>query len=375
MIPGHRMPSTEPILYVHSEPAGRALAGRLRGRKPLFICVVAHTDICEVTGISAAGATPELRRYTAAADLEALHHGRPRCIEGVPINPLGPPSPVLITAAALRLGGIPSRFACAGLRVMPDVPLDHLGTIPGIDIRSGRAVPNAADLFAAGERLGRDLASQADYLVLGESVPGGTTTALALMLALGIDANGKVSSSFAENPSALKAELVAAALAAAWPSGRSTGDEPIEAVAAVGDPMQPAAAGLALGALRAGAGAVLLAGGTQMAAVLTLMAAVERRTGRELPTDRLGVVTTRWVATDPTADLAGLARQIGAVPFLATNLSFAASRHAALRRYEEFLVKEGVGAGGAALAAILAAGVTPAELLGAVEEAYDALLT
>lgn len=369
------MSMTEPILFVHDGEGGRALIERLRRRTPLFVCVVAHTDLCEVPGISAAGATPELRRYTAAADLEMLRFGRPRCLEGVPVNPLGPPSPVLITAAALRLAGMRWRGASAGLRVRPDVPLDELGERPGADIRSGPAVSNAAELFEAGQKLGRRLAGAADYLLVGESVPGGTTTALALMLALGLDARGKVSSSFAENPSALKSELVDTALANAWPGGRPAGLDPLAAVAAVGDPMQPAAAGLALGALAAGADAVVLAGGTQMAAVAALMEALERRSGRTLPRDRLAVATTRWVATDPTADLAGLARQIRPIPFLAANLDFSASRHPALRRYEEFLVKEGVGAGGAAMAAMLATGLTPDALLVEVEAIYDRLHT
>ena len=364
--------AADPILYLHEEPAGRALVERLRGRRPLFVCVVAHTDICELPGISAAGAAPELRRFTPAADVEVLHHGRPRCIPDVPINPLGPPSPVLITAAAVRLAGFPYRVVSAGLRVRPDVPLALLGSAHGLDIRGGQAVPAAGELFEGGRRLGRRLAAEADYLVIGESVPGGTTTALALMLALGLDANGKVSSSMDANPHALKAELVATALAAAWPDGRPSDLDPLAAAAAIGDPMQPAAAGLALGALEVGP--VVLAGGTQMAAVLALMGAIERRAGRDLPDQHLAVATTRWVATDPSADLAGLARQIGEVPFLAANLDFSASRHPGLRRYEEFLVKEGVGAGGATLAAILAAGVSHADLLSAVEALYDDLV-
>ena len=362
----------ESILYLHEPSAGRTLTAGLRGLRPLFCCVVGHTDICEVPGISAAGAAPELRPFTAAADLEALHHGRPRCLPSLPLNPLGPPSPVVITAAALRLGQLPYRFASAGLRVEPDAPFERLGSTPGLDIRLGRAVPNAAELFARGRALGRRLAREAPYLVVGESVPGGTTTALALMLALGLQAEGKVSSSAGENPHPLKAALVRTALAAAWPDGRPDEPEPLAAAAAVGDTMQPAAAGLALGALESVP--VLLAGGTQMAAVLALMAAVERRAGRSLPAGRLAVATTRWVAHDPSADLVGLANQIGSTPFLAANLDFGASRHAGLRRYEEGLVKEGVGAGGAALAAMLAADLGPDQMLAEVDRVFDALI-
>jgi uncharacterized protein (TIGR00303 family) len=278
---------------------------------------------------------------------------------------------VVITAALCRLASLEYRFISAGLRVKPEVPLLELGDAPGLDIRGGQAVPSARALFERGRALGRALASESDYLVVGESVPGGTTTALALMLALGLEAEGRVSSSFADNPHPLKGEVVATALATAWPQGRPRDLDPLEAAAAVGDPMQPTVAGLALGALERGP--VLLAGGTQMAAVLALMLAQERRGGREVPLDQLGVATTRWVAEDPQADLRGLARLLGKTPFLAANLDFSASRHPALRRYEEFLVKEGVGAGGVAVAAMLLLGIAAQELLPAIEETYDQL--
>jgi NaMN:DMB phosphoribosyltransferase len=135
--------------------------------------------------------------------------------------------------------------------------------------------------------------------------------------------------------------------------------------------MQPAAAGLALGALQQAP--VVLAGGTQMAAVLALMAAIVRRESGSLDPRRLAVATTRWVATDPSADLAGLARQLGGIPFLAADLDFGGSRHAALRHYERFLVKEGVGAGGAALAAMLTTGIDRQQLLIEIEGVYDQL--
>jgi len=77
------------------------------------------------------------------------------------------------------------------------------------------------------------------------------------------------------------------------------------------------------------------------------------------------------VALDPTADLAGLVAQIGDGPVLASGLSFAASRHAPLRRYEDFLVKEGVGAGAAAVVASLAANADHAAILAAVERVYE----
>ena len=64
---------------------------------------------------------------------------------------------------------------------------------------------------------------------------------------------------------------------------------------------------------------------------------------------------------------------MGPYGVLGSGLSFAASRHAPLRRYEDFLVKEGVGAGGAAVAASLRVGAGADRLRRAVERVYRAL--
>jgi uncharacterized protein (TIGR00303 family) len=215
-----------------------------------------------------------------------------------------------------------------------------------------------------------ELAAKHPYLVIGESVPGGTTTALALLLALGIAADGRVSSSMASNAHALKSQVAHAALRHL--TARSAA-HPLDLVRTVGDPMQAAVAGMVAGAIGAGR-PVLLAGGTQMIAVGALVRALARRDEGPDPTGRLGIATTRWVAEDPTADAVGLLRDVGPDPLLVSTLSFAGSRHEGLRRYEEFLVKEGVGAGGAAVAAALAANVDCDRLRARVEEICEGLV-
>jgi uncharacterized protein (TIGR00303 family) len=201
-------------------------------------------------------------------------------------------------------------------------------------------------------------------------VPGGTTTALALMLALGLDAAGRVSSSMAANAHALKEATARQGLAHV--DSAVVARAPLQAVAAVGDPMQAAVAGLALAA--SDRVPVLLAGGTQMAAVLALMHALRAAEGRALDPRRVAIATTRWVLADPTADLPGLVAQRGPYAVLGSGLSFATARHAPLRRYEDFLVKEGVGAGGAAVAATLRTGATPDQLRRAAERVYRAVV-
>ena len=358
-----------PILLVHAPERGRRLIGRLRGRTPLFVCTVAHTETAEIDGLSGAGATAELRRLTAAADIEALEHGRPLCMAGVPSNPGGAPGPVIITLAGLRLAGVEHLAVDAGLRVRPQARTLVVADRWGDSIVTGRAVPHAAELFARGLALGPSLAARADYLMLAESVPGGTTTALALLCGLGIPAWGMVSSSMPGNAHPLKTRVVRAALAAAGLDGTAAPSSALDIAAAVGDPMQPFVAGLTLGALPTTS--VLLAGGSQMAAVLALVVALARERGQALDLDRLGIATTGWVAHDPTADLAGLVRLVADVPVLASDLDFSESRHVPLRRYEDFLVKEGVGAGAAAVVAALVTGADHARLLAAVEAVYE----
>lgn len=359
-----------PILLVHAPERGRRLLETLRDLRPLFVCTVAHTETAEIDGLSGAGATAELRRFTAAADVEALFHGRPLCIAGVPSNPGGAPGPVIITLAGLRLAGVEAVAIDAGLRVKPDAPTTVVADRWGASIVTGRAVPHAQSLFDTGLALAPRYSHPAGYLVLAESVPGGTTTALSLLCGLGVDAWGKVSSSMPGNAHPLKTRVVKEALAAAGLDRGQPPPPPLDVVAAVGDPMQPFVAGLAIGALKEQT-PVLLAGGSQMAAVLALIVALERSHGRSLDLDRIGIATTSWVARDPTADLAGLVAQIADVPVFASDLDFAESRHVPLRRYEDFLVKEGVGAGAAAVVAALHAEADHATLLAAIERVYE----
>jgi uncharacterized protein (TIGR00303 family) len=357
--------SLEPILFASAPERGKALIDRWRSRNPDFWCVLGHTDTCLLPGISSAGLTEELRPLTPAADAEVVVLGRPRCLPHLPSNPLGAPGPAGITSAALRLAAIEARFIGAGLRVWPQTACLRVGETPGERIDCGHAVADAVELFERGVRLGREL--DAEYLVLGESVPGGTTTALAVLLALGFAADGRVSGSTPGNAHILKSRVAHAALQAARLAPGDGRRDPLHAVACVGDPMQPLAMGIALGARCD----VLLAGGSQMVAVAALMAALAGPTALE----RVAVGTTRWVTEDPAADVVGLVRDVSPdLPLLAANLDFSASRHPGLRAYEQFLVKEGVGAGGACIAALLAADASLEDLHSAIDTVYDQLV-
>jgi uncharacterized protein (TIGR00303 family) len=361
----------EPILFAQAAERGQAFVQRGRDRRPGFWCVLAHTDTCLIPGISAAGLNEELRAFTPAADAEVVQTGRPRCLPRLPSHPSGVPGPAAITRAALGLAGIQACFIAAGLRVWPDARVNQIACQPGGSLVDGRAVPEGRRLFDEGLALGRAISADTAYLVLGESVPGGTTTALALLVSLGIPAMGRVSGSVPDNAHALKASVVERGLAAA---GLKPGDgraDPLAAVACIGDPMQPLAAGIAAGATERGEKNVLLAGGCQMVAVAALLAALHGPGAL----DHLALGTTRWVIADPAADIPGLAADVRAdLPVMAVNLDFSRSRHAGLRAYERCLVKEGVGAGGACLAALISGRATLEQLEAAIDRAYDEVL-
>ena len=357
------------ILYANNPRKAEAFLDETRARKPLFILTIATTETGKIAGISAAGKYPEFTDYTPPADAELLLLGKCKCINGVPVTPDGIPTPALITMSALHLADVPVLVASGGLRVKPQIPFLDLGGNPGRDIRTGNAVDNVAEVISRATLAGEQLAKAADYIVVGESIPGGTTTALGVLSAMGVHAEGKVSSSMPENPHDLKSEAVKAGLAACGESFGSLAGDPVRAVSCVGDPMMAAFAGLVIGA--AGQVPVLMAGGTQMTAVLGVV--------NGLKPDVLcnvAIGTTKWVVNDSSSDICGIVREIADVSVLAADVDFGCSRFEGLRAYEKGIVKEGVGAGGAAIAAMAATegAVTKELLLGEIERNYALLM-
>ena len=356
------------ILIQNNERKAKEYIESLEEKKPLFLCVIATTETAKIPGISAAGKYPEFTDYTPPADAELIYFGKCKCIDAVPATPEGIPTPALITMSALKLVSIPAFVVDAGCRVKPHAPFIGLGGFPGADIRTGRAVNNVDEVLRRAESAGKQFSKTADYLVIGESIPGGTTTALALLLALGIDAKGKVSSSMPNNPHDLKAQVAEEAMRAAGIRFGELHSEPLKAIAHVGDPMMPALAGLILGASEV---PILMAGGTQMAAVLAILTALKPEVLRNIV-----LATTKWILQDKSSDLVGITRQIFDIPILGADLNFGISSNAGLRAYEEGVVKEGVGAGGASIAAMLKSGgsVDRENLLREIDESYARLV-
>jgi len=357
------------VIIASNETRAKAFLNKIKGKNPLFICTIGTTETGKIAGISAAGAHPEFTDFTPPADAELLLLGRCKSINGVPVTPDGIPTPGLIAMSALGLADIPVLIVSGGLKIKPQIPFLELGGCPGRDIRTGNAVDNVAEVLERARIAGKHLAKTTDYLVVGESIPGGTSTALGVLSALGVKAEGKVSSTLPENPHNLKSETVKAGLAAAGESFGSLAKNPVRAISCVGDPMMAAFSGLVIGA--ASHVPVLMAGGTQMSAILALINALNPEV-----LCNLAVGTTRWVARDKSSDLKGILEQFCDTPILAADLNFSASRFSGLRTYETGLVKEGVGAGGASIAAMAKLGdkVNADLLLKDIERNYALLM-
>ena len=354
---------------------GEAWLHRYRGKLPIFACVLGFTETGLIPGISAAGLTPEDRQYTACADAEFLYYGA-ECYPKYPLPPLtSGASPVLISRAVVANLHIPVYLFNAGLLHIPPVPLIDLGGMAARCLSQGAAMDIATvkQLLTEGLRWGSQLSCDAanSYLILSECVVGGTTTALAILTGLGIDAVGKVNSSHAVCNHKQKWDLVKTGLAKAKISSLV---DPLELVAAVGDPMQVVVAGMAIAASRKCG--VLLGGGTQMLAVYALIQAIGHTYSLFWKPAEIVIGTTRWVAEDPTGatiDLAQSFSKNSIPPLLATKLSFANSRYPQLQAYERGFVKEGVGAGAACIAASLGQNWQQNQLLAAIEAEMEQL--
>lgn len=326
--------------------------------KPLFVCILANTGTAKIPGISAAGKSPEMTDYTPAADAELVETGSVFSISEPAMCPSGAPTPAVLTRASMLLTGMPCLFINAGLNIRPKIPFIDLNARPGADIRKGRAVVDAVDIYRAASDLGRKLSRLSDFVMIGESVPGGTTTAMGVMRALGYD--GRVSSSFPDNPVGIKERVVNEGMKAAGITFGSLKTRPMLAVECLGDPMMAAAAGLADGLnVR-----TILAGGTQMVSVLCIIKAL----GLERD---VSIATTCYVANDRTANFREMTEILGYQAF-AADPGFGSSNLQGLCMYEKGEVKEGVGAGGSMLAAAMM-GFSQDEFRMKTEEVYGSL--
>ncbi|AKG91120.1 TIGR00303 family protein [Geoglobus ahangari] len=321
-------------------------------RDVAFLLCIGNTRTAEIQGITVAGESPELIKFTPPADAELLYYGHCKSIPFPPATPDGKPTPALITYTALRLLGTPLFVVDSGLMVKPKIPYYSINAPVGNNIAEGKAMEleAAVEAFEYAKILGREFSKRFEVLMIGESIPAGTTTAGAVLKAMGVEA--KVSSSMPENPVEVKRQVIEKAVS------RINSSDPLEILAEVGDPVLLAVTGIALGSRKP----VILAGGTQMAAASQVIRAIDEA-------KEIHIATTVYVAEDSTADIA----EIAATDVIASDPGLGESVKPGLRAYAEGFVKEGVGAGGATLLAYKN-GFTKEMFLKEIEKDYEIIV-
>ncbi|MGI0058081.1 MAG: nicotinate mononucleotide-dependent phosphoribosyltransferase CobT [Nitrosarchaeum sp.] len=333
----------------------------LKSGNALFSLVISYTETCEIPGITFAGADKDSIKFTPPADAEYLYYGYCKTIDTIPMTPDGKPTPALLTKTALESCSIPHIVINAGSIIHPQLPFIQTDLSHGrnILIESAMSDSQVSQAVDYGRMVGRNLASMTDCLIVGESIPGGTTTALAVLRGLGFKA--KVSSSIPINPTELKNQIVNSAL------GRLTSNNPYHVISEVGDPMIAFVSGMLSAASEITK--VMLAGGTQMAAVLAFASKI----GFNEQNTAIG--TTSYVSNDNSANFKSLISEIADIPAIAVDPGLENSKFSGLKAFSQGFAKEGVGAGGSIIASMIKTGNDSARFLILSEKEYDRLFT
>lgn len=336
---------------------------------PIFICVISHTETSRIPGLTIAGANSDLIQQTPSADAEFLYYGKCICIKGVPATPDGKPTPAIITRTALNIAGIPFLVVDAGVKIKPSIPFYSFGLYYGNNILTNLAMilEDVKKGYHYGRILGEQLTKSNDLVILGESIPSGTTTAMGVLLSLGIDANNKISSSMPHNPHELKNQIIRTSMQRHNIKFGEFKNQPFNAISYMGDPMIPSVAGIATGVIENG-GRVMLAGGTQMCAVLAFLKCLK------IDTKKILIGTTKYILDDSQASFEELVYLIDKeIGVLAVDLHMKESSKPGLKAFSEGFVKEGVGAGGVSIASIfkMKGKINGSKLLKKIEEEYE----
>ena len=316
----------------------------LRGKKATFLLSASLTKTAEIPNISQAGIPGKLY-LTPTLDAEFLCTKEVRSLEDIAQTVKGVPTPALITRAVHELNPFSNiEILNLGLELIPQI--EHF-KIHNFDIKpSGRiddgAKINAMEIFQKGLDFAQSFETKDDYVILAESIPAGTTTANATALALDYECEGYFSSSYKNNPSDIKNQTIINALKRV-----EKNSDIFEKLSLVSDNMIIFNAGFILGS-RANNLKVILAGGTQMAAVLLVVNSILRSMEGEIDSSNIALCTTKWINEDENSNIKALLEQVDfPINAYASDFDFSNSSHPALKLYDEGEAKEGVGCGGA----------------------------
>ena len=315
----------------------------LRAKKATFMLALSNTKTANIKGITQAG-IPGMIHLTPTLDSEFVCTGEVHSLENIAETPKGVPTPALITRGVHVLtpyGHV--ELLDLGLEVKPKVEgftLYDFGIEPSQNIARGANI-DANALFQKGLEFGNSYECKDEYLILGESVPSGTTTAMATAIGLKYKIDNAFSSSFKEVPSDIREKTLKLAL-----SNIDYKDDLFAVLSKVADNMLVFNAGFIVGLNNRVP--LVLAGGTQMACVLLVVDKILKLMGRSMETSNLALCTTKWVAKDENSDIEALLKLLRFnINAYYADFDFSKSTHPALKLYDQGEAKEGVGAGGA----------------------------
>ncbi len=320
----------------------------------IFYLVIAGTETSQIQGISAAGINSKARRKTALADAEFLLFG-PKINHKYKLPFLNAGvTPALISYVCSKLICVNPIVVPIGIKEKPNfryLNVENYLVGPSKCITTGNSMnkKRVLSLYKKGLEIGK---STNQPILISESVPGGTTTAQAVMEAFGLNVSNLIGSSLINAPRKLKTKVIKAGLLNA---NLNYNFDSIDVISSVGDPFQAFSMGLLIGA-RLAKQSVVLSGGSQMLAVILLALEFIDYEEKQEFIDCVFIATTGWLVKDNTlTDLLDLITKKHNVNLLglASPLNFKLSKNKELRDYEIGYVKEGVGAGGMSIFAFL----------------------
>jgi len=316
--------------------------------------VIAGTNTSQIPGISAAGINPKSRRLTALADAEFVIKGASEDHKyKLPLLNAGV-TPALISHVCLKLINVDPVIVPLGIGLKPcfnHLVVEERDLGPSNCLTTGKSMTKerVLNLYQRGLAIGK---SSKHPILIAESVPGGTSTAQAVMEAFGLRVSNLVGSSLFKAPRELRRKVVQKGLINA---NLNTDFDSFDVLASVGDPFQAFSMGLLIGARLANQ-PVILSGGSQMLAVLILVLEILSEKNKDDFIENVFLATTGWLVKDNSLiDLLNLINEKYDVNLLglASPLNFKLSKYKELKDYELGHVKEGVGAGGISILTFL----------------------
>ncbi len=325
-----------------------------------FLLSACVTHTCEIPLLTQAG-IPGKIPLTPTLDAEFVTTGKVFSLGEIAETPKGVPTPALITRAVQELSPFTDvQILNLGLMELPQqCKLIDLDILPTPSITDEKSF-DAKAVFDKGFDFGKSYQLQGDYLILGESTPSGTTTAQASITALDYTTDGLFASSFKDAPVSTKEETLKKSLAKL-----DSNMGIFEKLGHTADNMLLFNAGFILSASRRFN--IVLAGGTQMAAVLLIANKIAGLQSIHHDHRHIHLCTTKWIAQDEHSDIQALLDQLDyRLKAYYADFTFEEARHPALKLYDEGEAKEGVGAG-AAIAYAYAHGISQKVLTEKIE--------